>query len=224
VTGTSPRVEVHENLELLAGAAAARLISVITRAQRARGAASAVLTGGRGGNALLAALAAASDRDTIDWSALDLWGGDERFLPAGDPERNHTQAAAALLDAVPLDPARVRPMPAADGRHGTDADAAARAAAAPPGPAAPPPAAGAPPAGPRARGPPVVGRRGGSRRPGATLRCPAAGRGSRHPCGLVVPRSARDRGDRPHGGGRVRRSQTSADAPHPHPAGDPRRP
>ena len=46
---------------------------------------------------------------------MDVWWGDERFLPAGDPERNETQARAALLDLVPLDPARVHPMPATDG-------------------------------------------------------------------------------------------------------------
>ena len=51
--------------------------------------------------------------------------GDERFLPAGDPQRNETQARAALLDAVPLDPARVHPMPASDGPDGPDLDAAA---------------------------------------------------------------------------------------------------
>src|SRR6185436_2075106 len=53
-----------------------------------------------------------------------VWWGDERFLPAGDPERNETQARQALLDAVPLDPARVHPMPASDGTDGADVDAA----------------------------------------------------------------------------------------------------
>jgi 6-phosphogluconolactonase len=54
-----------------------------------------------------------------------VWWGDERFLPAGDPERNETQARAALLDAVRLDPRRVHPMPASDGRDGADPEAAA---------------------------------------------------------------------------------------------------
>ena len=54
-----------------------------------------------------------------------MWWGDERFLPAGDPDRNETQARGALLDALPLDPARVHPMPAADGPDGDDPEAAA---------------------------------------------------------------------------------------------------
>lgn len=66
-------------------------------------------------------------RDAIDWSRLDLWWGDERFLPEGDPERNVTQAREALLDRVPLDPARVHAMPASDGPYGSDVDAAAAA-------------------------------------------------------------------------------------------------
>ncbi|NBM19078.1 6-phosphogluconolactonase [Streptomyces sp. GC420] len=124
---SAPQVVVHHDKELMAQAAAARLITRIVDAQSARGSASVVLTGGRNGNALLAALAAAPARDAVDWARLDLWWGDERFLPEGDPERNVTQARAALLDSVPVDPKRVHAMPASDGPQGTDADAAAAA-------------------------------------------------------------------------------------------------
>ncbi|MFI5660137.1 6-phosphogluconolactonase [Streptomyces sp. NPDC051684] len=124
----APQLVVHRDKELMAQAAAARLITKIVDAQSARGSASVVLTGGRNGNGLLAALKAAPARDAIDWGRIDLWWGDERFLPDGDPERNYTQAKEALLDAVPLDPARVHPMPASDGPF--EADAAAEAYAA----------------------------------------------------------------------------------------------
>nr|WP_223182745.1 MULTISPECIES: 6-phosphogluconolactonase [unclassified Streptomyces] len=121
---------VHRDKELMAEAAAARLITKIVDAQASRGSASVVLTGGRNGNGLLAALGTAPARDAVDWSRLDLWWGDERYLPEGDPERNVTQARAALLDGVPLDPARVHAMPASDGPYGSDVDAAAAAYAA----------------------------------------------------------------------------------------------
>ncbi|MER6295134.1 6-phosphogluconolactonase [Streptomyces althioticus] len=127
---TAPQLVVHRDKELMAQAAAARLITRIVDAQSSRGEASVVLTGGRNGNGLLAALAAAPARDAIDWSRLDLWWGDERFLPDGDPDRNVTQAREALLDAVPLDPKRVHAMPASDGPHGSDVEAAAAAYAA----------------------------------------------------------------------------------------------
>ncbi|MFD5539000.1 6-phosphogluconolactonase, partial [Streptomyces sp. NPDC127079] len=79
---------------------------------------------------LLAARPAAPARDAVDWSRLDLWWGDERYLPEGDPERNVTQAREALLDQVPVDPKRVHAMPASDGPWGADVDAAAEAYAA----------------------------------------------------------------------------------------------
>ena len=124
---SAPQVVVHRDKELMAQAAAARLITRLVDAQAARGSASVVLTGGRNGNALLAALAQSPALDAVDWARLDLWWGDERFLPEGDPERNITQAREALLDAVPVTPSRVHAMPASDGPYGRDADAAAAA-------------------------------------------------------------------------------------------------
>jgi 6-phosphogluconolactonase len=59
----------------------------------------------------------------VDWSRVGLWWGDERFLPAGDPERNETQAREAFGDL--LDGAAVHPMPASDGPAGADPEAAA---------------------------------------------------------------------------------------------------
>lgn len=118
-------VIVHRDKELLAAAGAARLVTAIVDAQSSRGQADIVLTGGSMGSALLVSLGLSAAKDAIDWQRLNIWWGDERFLPAGHPERNETQSREALLDAVPLDPARVHPMPASDGPDGADVDAAA---------------------------------------------------------------------------------------------------
>ena len=112
---TPPIVVVHRDPEVLAGAVAARLITRLVDVQTARGTASVVLTGGGTAANTHAAIAGSPARAAIDWSQLDIWWGDERFLPSGDPERNETQAREALLDDVPVDPRRVHPMPAADG-------------------------------------------------------------------------------------------------------------
>jgi 6-phosphogluconolactonase len=122
----APLVVVHRDAELLAEAAAARLVTRLVDVQAARGHAHVVLTGGGVGTATLAALARTPARDAIDWTALDVWWGDERFLPEGDPERNVTQARYALLDAVPLPGGRVHPMAPSGGAFGDDVDAAAR--------------------------------------------------------------------------------------------------
>ncbi|MEV1287501.1 6-phosphogluconolactonase [Micromonospora sp. NPDC049679] len=118
-------VVVHADTDVLAQAVAARLIVKLIDAQADRGEAGLVLTGGRVAAAVQRAVRELPARDAVDWSRVDVWWGDERFLPAGHPERNETQAREALLDALPLDPARLHPMPASDGPDGTDPEAAA---------------------------------------------------------------------------------------------------
>ncbi len=114
---------VFESKQELVVTAAARFIDLVTRAQAERDVASIVLTGGSNGIGILSALAA--DSGTIDWSRVDLYWGDDRFVPADDPERNSGQAREALLDKVPVDPSRVFPMAPSDGPFGDDIDAAA---------------------------------------------------------------------------------------------------
>jgi len=108
----SPTVVVHRDAPLLSRAIAARLVASLSDAQAERGEASLVLTGGGIGTASLAALRDTPARDVIDWSALDVYWGDERFVPADSPDRNEGQARAALLDHVPLPPERVFAMAA----------------------------------------------------------------------------------------------------------------
>lgn len=120
---SGPRTVVHASQDELAAQTAARLAAVLAEAQAARGTASVVLTGGRTGGAVLAALRDA----TLDWSTIDVYWGDERFLPGGDPERNETLARRELLDHVPVAPERVHAMAPSDGEFGDDPDAAAEA-------------------------------------------------------------------------------------------------
>jgi len=122
---TPPEVLVHHDADLLAKAIAARLVTKLVDVQAAAGSASLVLTGGGIGTAVLAELAAAPARDAVDWHRLDIWWGDERFLPSGDPERNEAGAEQALLHYLDMDPARVHRMPGADGPDGPDPEAAA---------------------------------------------------------------------------------------------------
>lgn len=119
-------VVVHSTAEVLAEAVAARLVTRLVDAQSARGRAHVVLTGGTIGIAALRALRDSPAHDAVDWGHLDVWWGDERFLPSGDPDRNETQAREALLDHVRLDAAHVHPMPASDGADGDDPEAAAQ--------------------------------------------------------------------------------------------------
>lgn len=107
--------------DALSGAAAERLATVVGRAIAQRGTARLVLTGGGAGIATLSALRTAE----IDWSRVELFWGDERFLAEDDPERNDLQARKALLDHVAIDEAKVHPMPADAGEFAGDVDGAA---------------------------------------------------------------------------------------------------
>ncbi|MBX3099784.1 MAG: 6-phosphogluconolactonase [Salinibacterium sp.] len=119
------RVIVHADKVALAAAVAARFITKAVDLIDEFDEASVVLTGGTMGGAVLAAINDSPTRDSVDWSRVNVWWGDERWLPLGDPERNETQARVALLDHVALDPARVHAFPASD--QGLDLDSAAAA-------------------------------------------------------------------------------------------------
>lgn len=144
MTGTAPiEVIVHPDEDVLAAATAARLLTRLVDAQSASGVASVVLTGGGVGIKTLEAVLASPARDAVDWSRVDVWWGDERFVAAADDERNEKQARKALLDHLPFAPERIHPMGPSDGPDGDDLEAAAAryadelAAAAPDGSAVP---------------------------------------------------------------------------------------
>ncbi len=73
-----------------------------------------VLTGGTIAAKVHATIAASPDRQLVDWSRVDFWWGDERYVPAGDPDRNALQADEAMLRHLGVSPERVHAMPASD--------------------------------------------------------------------------------------------------------------
>ena len=112
-----PDVVIEPDPDRLARAVASALVARLAAAQAVHGTASVVLTGGGIGTEVLrhvAALAAEPERETVDWTAVEVWWGDERFVPADDDERNERGAREALLDPVGVPPERVHAMPPSD--------------------------------------------------------------------------------------------------------------
>jgi 6-phosphogluconolactonase len=123
----TPDVVVEPDADSLARTVATALVARLAAAQAVHGTASVVLTGGGVGIAVLehvAGLAEEPIRETVDWEAVEVWWGDERYVPADSDERNEKAAREALLSRVGVPEHRIHAMPPADGLR-TPEDAAA---------------------------------------------------------------------------------------------------
>ena len=105
-----PRLRVFPDLETLSLAAADALAEQIHAAVRERARCAVVLTGGRTPRRLYEILAGRFGA-TIPWKQVDLFWGDERYVPYDDPRSNYRLARLALLDHVAVPPENVHPMP-----------------------------------------------------------------------------------------------------------------
>lgn len=119
-----PRVFVHPDVERLAATVAARFVTKVDALIEEFGEANVVLTGGSVGIQVLAAVRDARGVDAVDWSRVNWWWGDDRWVPKDHEDRNERQAREALLDHIPVDESRVHPFPAAD--EGLELDEAAK--------------------------------------------------------------------------------------------------
>jgi len=117
------RVLVHQNKQALSGSVAARFLTNMVDVLHDQDEANVVLTGGSVGIAVLAAINESAARDTIDWSRVHFWWGDERWVSRTDPERNELQARDALLDHIDIPQANIHAFGASDDPADADADA-----------------------------------------------------------------------------------------------------
>jgi 6-phosphogluconolactonase len=124
MTGGQPQVVQHFDAADLAERAAVRLLAKLIDLQSDGRVAQLCLTGGRIALSIYARLGELVAGSALDPTRLELWWGDERFVPTDDPERNAGPTLALLAGHFALDPSRTHPMPSADGV----VDAAASAA------------------------------------------------------------------------------------------------
>lgn len=111
---TAREVRRHVDADILVGDVASALLDRLETAQ-ARGDVPQVgLTGGSIAEALHRELARRAPDSSVDWSRVVFWWGDERFVPAGSPDRNAGKARQDLLDHVDVDAANVHEVPASD--------------------------------------------------------------------------------------------------------------
>ncbi len=117
-----PAVYVYPDVDGLVRAAARAVVSCVRAAVEAEGRCAVALSGGTTPRPLYRLLAT-EFRDQVPWGQVDLFWGDERYVPPDDPRSNFRMVRETLLDLVPVPPHNVHPMPT----HHPDPEDAARA-------------------------------------------------------------------------------------------------
>ena len=117
---SKPEIETFPSPEALAAAVAGRLVVRLAAVQAAGRTPAVGLTGGTIDEKIHEAdVAATEGHEDVDWSNVDFWWGDERYVPADNEGRNAKQAREVMLDPLDVNERRVHEMPASDGPHGS---------------------------------------------------------------------------------------------------------
>ena len=97
-----PDIQIFDDPEDVARAAAARIVEIADAATRARGTFSIALAGGSTPKRVYQLLASDDYRDKIAWSAVHVFFGDERSVPPDHADSNYRMANEAMLAQVPI--------------------------------------------------------------------------------------------------------------------------
>ncbi len=101
------KLEVFDDADAVARAAAARIAADVRVAVAARSQFTLAVSGGHTPWIMLRALA----NEDVPWPAVHVYQVDERVAPAGDRDRNLTHLHESLLEHAPLRPEQVHAMP-----------------------------------------------------------------------------------------------------------------
>jgi 6-phosphogluconolactonase len=116
-------VNRFSDINSVADNTAAKLIEKLAALLAAKAEVHLVLTGGTVGIATLASLWANPAHTDIDFTRVNFWWGDERFVAADSADRNALQAKNALLQKLKLNDSKIHEFPSAD--NGLDLQQAA---------------------------------------------------------------------------------------------------
>lgn len=121
----SVQVVVAPTSEALVSDVVVQFVAVMRNAIEEHGRAALVLTAGSVMEVLWSAIAESPQAQALDWSSVDVFFGDERFVPEGTSDRNEVPALEFLFGRDPFSAVGWYPMPPSDGDFGDDLDAAA---------------------------------------------------------------------------------------------------
>lgn len=108
------RIHRFADADDLAQVVAERLVKSLVDIQTGDRVAQLCLTGGRIAQRMYARFAYLARESEVASEQLELWWGDERFLPSSDPDRN-AGPSLEILGSLGLSPSRTHSMPGSDG-------------------------------------------------------------------------------------------------------------
>jgi 6-phosphogluconolactonase len=104
-------LRVYGDAEQLARAAAELFVKMASESISTRARFRVALSGGSTPRRVYELLATATFSRRVDWDHVDIFWGDERYVPADDRDSNYRMTAEALLRHVPLPSENVRRVP-----------------------------------------------------------------------------------------------------------------
>ncbi len=107
------RIFISENASSLASNAAAWITDRIRYVLSVKDKCTLVLSGGSTPEKLYDLLAADPYKNSVDWSRVIFFWGDERYVPIDDPLSNAKMAIEHLLDQLPVRPVQIHIIPTA---------------------------------------------------------------------------------------------------------------
>ena len=104
------KINVFNNEDEVLHALADYFVAVAADSISSRGQFSVALSGGNSPKKLYELLASPAFKDRIDWNKVHFFFGDERYVPATDPQSNYLMAKKALLEPLELSFKQVFPI------------------------------------------------------------------------------------------------------------------
>jgi 6-phosphogluconolactonase len=104
-------IETFPDLDALSRGALEELLRILRDAVTDRGRFAVALAGGRTPARMYSLWAQQKYQEQTPWDRVQLFWGDERYVPHDDPRSNYRMARETLIARVPIPAANVHPMP-----------------------------------------------------------------------------------------------------------------
>jgi 6-phosphogluconolactonase len=100
-------IHIFKTIPEIIGATADHVVNVAKNAIATRGEMNFVLSGGKSPEQLYTLLASPAYKNKIEWTRVNFFFGDERNVPANDPQNNSNMARKAMFEPLNISPSKI---------------------------------------------------------------------------------------------------------------------